>query len=247
MEKNSLYIYGKHAIHELLGRNPTKVSKVFLLNSLQSNRYSEIKSLCEQHLIPISMVPSQKLERLSSRGNHQGFIAEISPVSYTPFFEWVEEAALSDSTAVLILDGIEDPHNLGAIIRSATAADIAAIIIPAQQQVPVNATVFKVSAGTAGIIPIIRVHNTEQGMKDAKLAGFSLIGLESHAKSQLWEAEWKGPIAFVIGAEGGGMDKKVRKLLDQEISIPMNHNVESLNASVSAALVSYEFKRRLSK
>jgi len=245
LEKNSLYIFGKHAIHELLERTPSKVSKVFLLNSLQSNRYAEIKALCDEHLIPVSMVPSQKLERLSSRGNHQGFIAQISPVSYTPFFDWVQEVTLTESTAVLILDGMEDPHNLGAIIRSATAAGIEAIIIPAQQQVPVNATVFKVSAGTAGIIPIIRVHNTEQGMKDVKLAGFSLVGLDSNASSSLWEADWKGPVAFVIGAEGGGLDIKVRKLLDQQISIPMNHNVESLNASVSAALVSYEFKRRL--
>ena len=103
---------------------------------------------------------------------------------------------------------------------------------------------FKVSAGTAGIIPVIRVHNTEQGLKDLKLAGFTLIGLEGNAPDSLWTAEWKGPLAFVVGSEGGGISKKVAKLLDSSVSIPMEHAVESLNASVSAALISYEWKRR---
>ena len=128
------------------------------------------------------------MDRLSNQGNHQGFIAEISPIDYTNFFDWIEQTVVGPSTAVLLLDSIEDPHNLGAIIRSATAAGISAIVIPTQQQVPVNATVFKVSAGTAGIIPVIRVHNTEQGLKDLKLAGFTLIGLEGNAPDSLWTA-----------------------------------------------------------
>tara|TARA_Y200000002_G_scaffold378603_1_gene386300 strand:+ start:12167 stop:12916 length:750 start_codon:yes stop_codon:yes gene_type:complete len=243
-EKNNLLIYGKHAIREALSRDTGKISKIFVLNSMAPIKYDDLKEECEAHNIPISSVPIQKLDRLSNLGNHQGFIAEISPINYTNFFDWIEQTMVGPTTAVLLLDSIQDPHNLGAIIRSATAAGISAIIIPTQQQVPVNATVFKVSAGTAGIIPVIRVHNTEQGLKDLKLAGFKLIGLEGNASDSLWSAEWTGPLAFVVGSEGRGISKKVAKLLDSSASIPMEHAVESLNASVIAALISYEWKRR---
>lgn len=243
-EKNNLLIFGKHAIGEALSRKTGKISKIFVLNSLAPIKYEDLKKECAAYNIPISSVPIQKLDRLSNQGNHQGFIAEMSPIDYTSFFDWVEQTVLGPTTAVLLLDSIEDPHNLGAIIRSATAAGISAIIIPTQQQVPVNATVFKVSAGTAGIIPVIRVHSTEQGLKDLKLAGFTLVGLEGDAPNSLWKAEWSGPLAFVIGSEGGGISKKVAKLLDRSVSIPMEHAVESLNASVSAAIISYEWKRR---
>ena len=222
----------------------TKISGFghFLPKKIYSNE--DLKKECKVHNIPISSVPIQKLDRLSNQGNHQGFIAEISPIDYTNFFDWIEQTMVGPTTAVLLLDSIKDPHNLGAIIRSATAAGISAIIIPTQQQVPVNATVFKVSAGTAGIIPVIRVHNTEQGLKDLKLAGFTLIGLEGNASNSLWTAEWTGPLAFILGGEGCGISKKIAKLLDICVSIPMEQAVESLNASVSAALISYEWKRR---
>ena len=243
-EKKNLLIFGKHAIREALSRETGEISKLFVLNSLAPTKYEDLKKECKAHNIPISSVPIQKLDRLSNQGNHQGFIAEISPIDYTNFFDWMEQTMVGPTTAVLLLDSIKDPHNLGAIIRSATAAGISAIIIPTQQQVPVNATVFKVSAGTAGIIPVIRVHNTEQGLKDLKLAGFTLIGLEDNASNSLWTAEWTGPLAFVVGNEGFGISKKIAKLLDICVSIPMEHAVESLNASVSAALISYEWKRR---
>ena len=243
-EKKNLLIFGKHAIREAFSRETGKISKLFVLNSLAPTKYEDLKKECKVHNIPISSVPIQKLDRLSNQGNHQGFIAEISPIDYTNFFDWIEQTMVGPTTAVLLLDNIKDPHNLGAIIRSATAAGISAIIIPTQQQVPVNATVFKVSAGTAGIIPVIRVHNTEQGLKDLKLAGFTLIGLEGNASNSLWTAEWTGPLAFILGGEGCGISKKIAKLLDICVSIPMEQAVESLNASVSAALISYEWKRR---
>tara|TARA_B100000575_G_C23139934_1_gene663110 strand:- start:2916 stop:3665 length:750 start_codon:yes stop_codon:yes gene_type:complete len=242
--KKNLLIFGKNAIHEALSRDADKISKLFVLNSLAPIKYDDLKKKCKAHNVPISSVPIQKLDRLSNQGNHQGFIAEISPVDYINLFDWVELTRLGPSTAVLLLDSIEDPHNLGAIIRSATAAGISAIIIPTQQQVPVNATVFKVSAGTAGIIPVIRVHSTEQGLKDLKLAGFTLIGLEGTASESLWTAQWVGPLAFIVGSEGGGISNRVAKHLDSRVSIPMEHAVESLNASVSAAIISYEWKRR---
>lgn len=243
-EKKNLLIFGKHAIREAFSRETGKISKLFVLNSLAPTKYEDLKKECKVHNIPISSVPIQKLDRLSNQGNHQGFIAEISPIDYTNFFDWIEQTMVGPTTAVLLLDSIKDPHNLGAIIRSATAAGISAIIIPKQQQVPVNATVFKVSAGTAGIIPVIRVHNTEQGLKDLKLAGFTLIGLEGNASNSLWTTEWTGPLAFILGSEGCGISKKIAKLLDICVSIPMEQAVESLNASVSAALISYEWKRR---
>ena len=113
-----------------------------------------------------------------------------------------------------------------------------------QNQAPVNATVFKTSAGTAGRIPVIRIHDINQGLKDLKATGFSIVGLDGSAKQTLWETDLKRPLAFLIGSEGEGIHPSNLKRCDELINIPMEHDVESLNASVSAALVSYEWKRQ---
>jgi 23S rRNA (guanosine2251-2'-O)-methyltransferase len=185
-----------------------------------------------------------KLSNLVGRVNHQGFVAQISQIEYQNFFDWVQTLDLSGNPAVLLLDGIEDPHNMGAILRTAAAAGISAVIIPTQHQAPVNATVFKTSAGTAGRIPVIRVHDTNQGFKDLKLAGFKLAALEMNTDKTVWDADFDSPTAFIIGNEGRGVSKSLIKKCDVLLNIPMEHNVESLNASVTAALISYEWKRR---
>ena len=118
-------------------------------------------------------------------------------------------------------------------------------MVPTQNQSPINATVFKISAGTAGRIPVIRVHDTNQGLKDLNLAGFSLVALDAGAENSVWDTDLKGPVAFIIGNEGRGVSKQVLKKCDTLIKLPMEHSVESLNASVTAALISYEWKRRL--
>ena len=241
----NFFIYGKKPVEEALLTRPKQLDKIFIKNSISSNSYKNLYETASINHVPVVTVPDAKIFSLVGRVNHQGFVAQMSNIEYTNFFDWVQTQELSKNPAVLLLDGIEDPHNLGAILRTAAAAGIEAVIVPTQNQAPVNATVYKTSAGTAGRIPIIRVHDTSQGFKDLKLAGFSIIGLDGSAKTNIWEADFDKPVAFLIGNEGRGISKNLIKQCDELIKLPMEHNVESLNASVSAALVSYEWRRRL--
>lgn len=243
-KKDNFYVFGKKPIEELSQSDAYSISKVFVKNSIAPHSYKNLTDSLEANSVPISSVPEKKLQSLVGNVNHQGFVALLSAVNYTDFFEWIETCELSENPAVLLLDGIEDPHNMGAILRTAAAADISAVIIPSQNQVPVNATVFKTSAGTAGKIPIIRVHDTNQGIKDLKLAGFELMALSASAKQTFWKTEFTKPVAFIIGNEGRGVSKNALQKADKLLSLPMANNVESLNASVTAALIAYEWQRK---
>lgn len=244
---NTFYIYGKKPVEEILQSRTTEVEKVFIKNTISPNSYQHISEIAEDNQIPVVKVPVQKISNLVGRVNDQGFVALLSQIKYLKFFEWFETLEMDTKPAVLLLDGIEDPHNMGAIIRSATAAGISAIIIPMQNQTPINATVFKTSAGTAGLIPVIRVHDTNQGYKDLKLAGFSIVGLHGNAQKTFWNTTFDAPTAFLIGNEGKGINKKLISGCDEVVNFPMENNVESLNASVSAALICYEWKRQRSQ
>ncbi|HCD51815.1 MAG TPA: 23S rRNA (guanosine(2251)-2'-O)-methyltransferase RlmB [Balneolaceae bacterium] len=244
-QNDNFLIFGRKPVEEILSNKAKEIDKIFVKNSIAPNSYNNISETAFKNQIPLVTVPDKKLERLVGKVNHQGFVAQLSKIKYLDFFEWIETNALTSDTAVLFLDGIEDPHNLGAILRTAAAAGISAVMVPTQNQSPINATVFKISAGTAGRIPVIRVHDTNQGLKDLNLAGFSLVALDAGAEHSVWDTDLKGPVAFIIGNEGRGVSKQVIKKCDTLIKLPMEHSVESLNASVTAALISYEWKRRL--
>ncbi len=242
--KNNLYIYGRKPVLEALQHRADEIDKIYIRNNIKSSDLSDITGLISKNSISLAWVPQIKIEKLVGRVNSQGVVALLSAVKYTDFFEWIQELNQSNNPAVLLLDGIEDPHNLGAILRTAAAAGIAAVIVPGQGQAPVNATVFKTSAGTAGRIPIIRVHDTNQGIKDLSAAGFEIVGLSGTTKKTIWEKAVTKPIAFIIGNEGAGIHERTLKKCDDLVSLPMENGVESLNASVSAALVCYEWMRK---
>lgn len=239
----NIYIYGRNPIIEALNDRPNEIEKVFIKSSIQLNSIDGLPDLISKNSIPVSKVPQIKIQNLVGRVNDQGIVALLSKIKYTEYFEWVGEIDLRENPAVLFLDGIEDPHNFGAILRTAAASGMSAVIVPTQKQSPVNATVFKTSAGTAGKIPIIRVHDVNQGIKDLELAGFEIIALDGKSKNSFWETKFEKPSAFMIGNEGNGLDQKIIKKASKTLRIPMSNNVESLNASVSAALVCYEWTR----
>jgi 23S rRNA (guanosine2251-2'-O)-methyltransferase len=241
---DNIYIYGRNPIIEALINRPNEVEKVFIKNSIQLNSIDGLADLISKNSIPVSKVPQIKIQNLVGRVNDQGIVALLSQISYTNFFDWISELDLQSNPAVVLLDGIEDPYNFGAILRSAVAAGISAVLVPTQKQAPVNATVFKTSSGTAGRIPIIRVHDINQGIKDLELAGFKIYGLDGNSKRSFWETEFNTPTAFLIGNEGEGIDRKILKKTSETLRIPMVNNVESLNASVSAALICYEWARK---
>ncbi len=242
----NIFIYGRKPILEALQQRPDEIEKIFIKNSIQPSTITEITDLISENLIPTSKVPQVKIENLVGRVNDQGFVALMSIVKYANFFDWIETLDQSNNPAVLLLDGIEDPHNFGAILRTAAASGISAVLVSGQGQAPINATVFKTSAGTAGRIPIIRVHDSNQGLKDLTAAGFEVVALSGEATKTVWEKDFDKPVAFLIGNEGRGIEKNILKKCSDSVTLPMTNDVESLNASVSAALVCYEWRRRQS-
>lgn len=243
-ENDNIYIYGRNPIEEALRQEAERLEKIFVRNSLHDNQISEILSAASAHRIPVSHVPGAKLYELVGSVNDQGVVALMSAVRYREFGEWLDTVDTSDHPAILLLDEIKDPHNVGAILRSAAAAGIAAVLVPKHRQAPINATVYKTSAGTAGKIPIVRVGNLNQSIMKLKDTGFWIAGLSMEGDHMLWDLEVDRALAFVIGSEESGIHQKTLEHCDYAFSIPMHNNVESLNASVSAALVSYEWNRK---
>ncbi len=243
----NIYIYGRNPIQEALLEKPRQIEKIFVRNSLRDSRVSAIFDLASQNRIPVSHVPGSRLYELVGKVNDQGIVALLSAVQYQEFNEWIDSVDVQQYPGVLLLDEIEDPHNVGAILRTAAAAGIDAVLVPKHRQAPINATVYKTSAGTAGKIPIVRTGNLNQAIMQLKDKGFWIAGLDMDADRELWELEVDRPLAFIIGNEGSGIRQKTLEHCDYRISIPMLNGVESLNASVSAALISYEWRRKKGK
>lgn len=243
-DNTNIYIYGKNTIEEALTNEPERVDKIFVRETIPDSQLRTIFDTASQYRIPISHVPGSKLFELVGNVNDQGVVALKSAVEYREFEEWLETVDISAYPGILLLDEIEDPGNLGAILRTAAAAGMAAVLVPKHRQAPVNATVYKTSAGTAGRIPIVRVGNLNQSIMKLKDAGFWIGGLDMDGDDKLWELEVDRPLAFIVGNEGRGIRQKTLEHCDYRITIPMYNDVESLNASVSAALVCYEWRRK---
>ncbi len=245
MKENNEYIYGRNPVEELLKTNPEQIEKIFLRKGIKKHSLSYILTAASDNRIPVADVPGSKLFDMVGRVNDQGIVAAVSQAEYTEFEDWLETVQPDADTAILLLDEIEDPHNFGAILRTAAAAGISAVIVAKHRQAPVNATVFKTSAGTAGRIPIVRAVNLNQAILTLKENSFWIAGLDMDG-DLLWDQNFDMPMAFVIGNEGRGLRKKTSEHCDFLLSIPMQNRVESLNASVSAALVCYEWRRQRS-
>jgi len=244
MDDTDLYIYGKNAVAETLKDPEQRIEKIFIRKNANKSNYSTILNLASTLTIPVSYVPGKKLYDLVGKVNDQGIVALISPVLYLELESWLQTLESVDNPAVLLLDEIEDPHNFGAIIRSAAAFGLHGIIIAKHRQAPVTAAVYKASAGTINAIPLIRVVNLNQTILRLKEEKFWIAGLSTEGEQNIWQQRMDMPLAFVIGNEGQGIRKKTLEHCDFHLKIPINEKkAESLNASVSAALVCYEWKR----
>ncbi|MCC5926727.1 MAG: 23S rRNA (guanosine(2251)-2'-O)-methyltransferase RlmB [Bacteroidetes bacterium] len=245
MEENQI-VYGRNPVEEILQKTPEKVEKVYIKDSAGGG-LSKIISLASENRIPLQRVPGKKLFDLAGPVNDQGVVAQVSMVTYIELEDWLLSVQLTQNPVVLVMDELEDVANFGAILRTAAAAGVHAVIVPKHRQAPVNAAVFKTSAGTAGRIPIIRVTNTNQAILKLKDVGFWVAGLDQHADTSLWQQDFTMPLVVIIGNEGKGIRKKTLDHCDFTLSLPMYNDVESLNASVSAALICYEIVRQRQK
>jgi len=238
------YIYGRNPVQEALEKTPQQIEKIFLRKGVNRHTVADILNSASANRIPVSEVPGSKLSELVGRVNDQGVVAAVSMADYVEFEEWMDSLTADAGTAILLLDEIEDPQNFGAILRTAAASGMSGVVVSKHRQAPVSAAVYKTSAGTAGRIPIIRAVNLNQAMLALKEKGFWIAGLDTRGDSLLWDQTFDVPMAFVIGNEGRGMRKKTGEHCDFLLSIPMHNGVESLNASVSAGLVCYEWRRQ---
>ncbi|MCH8566628.1 MAG: 23S rRNA (guanosine(2251)-2'-O)-methyltransferase RlmB [Balneolales bacterium] len=243
-QEESTLIFGIHPVEEALKNPSTGIDKIYLREGSRSTAHQRIFELASTNKVPLIQVPGRKLNELVGRVNDQGVVAQLSEISYTELEDYMSTLDMSSKPTIVLLSEIEDTHNFGAILRTAAAAGTDAIIVPKHRQAPVNAVVYKTSAGTAGKVPIIRVTNINQTVNLLKDAGFWFTGLDSDAPDDIWTHDFDYPVGLIIGSEGSGIRKKTLELCDFRLSIPMQNNVESLNASVSAAVVLYEISRK---
>ena len=233
-------VEGRNSVLELLNSD-RDINKIFVQSGEKHGSINKIIGIAKENRVVIKEVEKAKLDLMSKTKNHQGVIAVVPPFNYCEVEDILEYAKSKDEDAfILILDGIEDPHNLGSIIRTAETAGVHGIIIPKRRSATVNSTVSKVSAGAVEHVKIARVNNINETIKMLKDNGLWIIGTDGDAKTIYYNQDLKGAIAIIVGSEGFGMSRLVKENADILVKIPMKGKITSLNASVSAGIIIYE-------
>ena len=241
--QEKVYIYGKHALIEALQNRPEVIRKVFLARDM---RDAELRALLAKNNIPTAELATGKGKELVGKDAvHQGVIGVINPSSLLlSLDDFLATLDMKKNPAIAIFAEVQDPHNVGAIIRSAAAFGLSAVLIPEHHQAPVTGTVVKSSAGMVFRIPLISIGNVNHALSVLKKKGFWTYGLSANGKTTLGTEAFDAPSAFVIGNEGAGIREKTREACDIALAIPMHERTESLNAASSAAVVFYEWSRK---
>ena len=240
-------VEGRNAVLELLDSD-RDINKIFVQSGERHGSINKIIAIAKENKVVVTEVEKSKLDFMSKTKNHQGVIAVVPPFNYCEVEDILEYAkSKNEDVFILILDGIEDPHNLGSIIRTAETAGVHGIIISKRRTVTVNSTVAKVSAGAVEHMKIARVNNITDTIRKLKENGLWIIGTDGSATTLYYNQDLKGDIAIVIGSEGFGMSRLVKENTDMLVKIPMKGKVTSLNASVSAGIVMYEAVKQRNK
>jgi 23S rRNA (guanosine2251-2'-O)-methyltransferase len=231
-------IAGIHPVREAL-RAGRPIDRVLIVKGAGGPRLQELIDLCRERGIPVRFEPRGQLDRAANGAPHQGVIAYGSAEQYAS----LEDTAASGGLHV-VLDGIEDPHNLGAIIRTAHAAGAAAVVIPERRAAGLTETVARAAAGALAHLPVVRVNNLNRALEALKKAGYWIYGLDERGTQTYDQVQFLDRAAIVVGAEGRGLHEQVAKHCDFLVRIPMAGKVASLNASVAAGVMLFEWKRR---
>jgi len=245
MAKETHYVFGMHAVTALIKREPELVKRLWVEQSRRDQRGSELLGIAKSQGISAERAERQTLEKLVGNVKHQGVVAESlnqSAMDEKSFFDWLDNSA--EVPFLLILDGVQDPHNLGACLRTADAVGVQAVITPRDNACGLTATVRKVACGAAESIPFVQVTNLARFLRALQDKGVFLFGTDADAETTLYRADLKGPVGLVLGAEGKGMRRLTRECCDTLVSLPMVGQVESLNVSVSAGVLLYEALRQ---
>ena len=243
--KKTQRVFGLHAVTSLLQRDPSKISVLLTLDSRSDVRMDQVVSLAEQANVPVQRVARRELDDRVPGISHQGVVAEIGTSTslgekeLPGFLEKLDEIPF-----ILILDSVQDPHNLGACLRSADAAGVHLVITPRDKSAPLNGTVRKVACGAADTVPLVRVTNLARTLKLLRDQGIWIYGAAGEADQSIFEADLTGPLALVLGGEGKGLRRLTREYCDLLVSIPLAGSVSSLNVSVATGICLFEARRQ---
>lgn len=237
----------------IAGRNPVRealragrpINKIVVAKGTGAGPITEIVRLARENNIPVQMVERGNLDKLFQESPHQGVLAYVAPKQYVEVEDILQAAKdKGQDPFIVMLDEINDPHNLGAIIRTVDAVGAHGVIIPQRRSVPLTATVAKASAGAVEYVPVARVTNLDQTIRQLKDLGLWVVGADMEGQDIYWESKLTGPLVLVIGGEGKGIGRLLKERCDMLVRLPMAGNVGSLNASVAAALLVYEVIRQ---
>ena len=237
-----MIIYGINTVKEALLSTKTDVEELILSAELNKNSLSDFIKIAQKHNVPFKYSSKNNISKLTGSKNHQGIAARIPDFKYTDISILVEKAKVKEKNILfLILDHIQDPQNLGAIIRSANVLGVDGVIIPKDRSASVTPSVIKVSSGATNYVPIVKVVNLSRTIRELKDLGLWVVGADINSKRLLKDEDFMNMnLALVIGNEGKGLSKLIKNQCDFLVSIPNYGNVDSLNASVAAGIMIYE-------
>ncbi len=232
-------IFGVHAVFEALASG-RPIERIHLARGVHSNKVKEILNLARQHGVPVRNEERTLLERMAPGDVHQGIIAVSGEVPYADF----EVLFKTKSPLVVVLDGVEDPHNLGAVIRTAEASQASGVVVPERHSAPLSATVVKASAGASAYLPVVRAKNLVTAIDKLKERGLWVVGVDAAGSTDWTGFDYTVPVALVLGGEHHGLRRLVREHCDVLVRLPMLGKIASLNISVAAGVVLYEVVRQ---
>ncbi len=239
-------IYGLNSVMEAL-RGTRRAFELFVAAGGNDRRLEKLLALAAERGVPVRQRDKRDIARLCGTDHHQGVALRAEQFAYAQLADILEKHTVQQDGLLLVLDGVQDPHNLGALIRSAACAGAQAVIIPKDRAVGVTAVVEKASAGAIETIPVVEVTNVAQTLEELKQAGFWIYGADGESPLSIFDQKLSGAVALVIGSEGEGIRPLVRKKCDFLVSIPLQGGVNSLNASVAGGIMLFEVVRQRNK
>lgn len=241
-------LIGRNAVIEAI-RSGRGINKLLIADGDKEGSVKEVISLAKEQGIVIQFVERSKIEGIAGGLRHQGVLAYVAPVAYSDLETILQAAeAKGEAPFLLLLDELEDPHNLGALLRTADATGVHGVLIPKRRSVPLTATVAKTSAGAVEYVPVARIGNIAQTLRKLKDKGFWVAGADMDGSQNYYEADLTGPLVLVVGSEGHGMSRLTKEQCDFIVKMPMVGKINSLNASVAGSILMYEsMRQRLQK
>lgn len=237
-------VYGLHAVRALLTRHPERVARVWLQHGRHDAKADEIERLAHAAGRAVERIDARQLHARLGEAVHQGIVAEVAPLAAWSEEQLLAAVAQAAQPLLLALDGVQDPHNLGACLRTADACGVLAVIVPRDRAAPLNATARKVAAGAAETTPVVTVTNLARTLGLLKGAGLWIVGADADGPQQAYEIDLTGPRVLVMGAEGSGLRQLTRRHCDWLARLPSLGAVESLNVSVATGMLLYEALRQ---